>query len=118
MSDTVSWNVHMSVREGQLNDARELMTEMVESTCGEVGTLGYEWFLGADGTVCHLNERYADSDAAMVHLGTFGAKFVERFLGCFEPTSLHVYGEPSDEVRAVLDGFGAVYLGTFGGFSR
>jgi quinol monooxygenase YgiN len=118
MSDTVSWNVHMSVREGQLNDARELMTEMVESTRGEEGTLGYEWFLGAGGTVCHLNERYADSDAAMVHLGTFGAKFVERFLECFEPTGLHVYGEPSDEVRAVLDGFGAVYLGTFGGFSR
>ena len=118
MSDTVSWNVHMSVREGQLNDARELMTEMVESTRGEAGTLGYEWFLGAGGTVCHLNERYADSDAAMVHLGTFGTKFAERFLECLEPTGLHVYGEPSDEVRAVLDNFGAVYLGTFGGFSR
>ena len=118
MSDTVSWNVHMSVREGQLNDARELMTEMVESTRGEAGTLGYEWFLAPGGTVCHLNERYADSDAAMVHLGTFGAKFAERFLECFEPTGLHVYGEPSDEVRAVLDNFGAVYLGTFGGFSR
>jgi hypothetical protein len=54
----------------------------------------------------------------MVHLGTFGAKFVERFLECFEPTGLHVYGEPSDDVQAVLDNFGAVYLGTFGGFSR
>ena len=108
----------MSVREGQLSDARELMPEMVESTWGEPGTLGYEWFLGADGTVCHIHERYADSDAASVHLGNFGAKFAERFLRCFEPTDLYVYGEPSDEARAVLDGFGAVYLGTFGGFSR
>jgi quinol monooxygenase YgiN len=118
MSDTVSWNVHMSVREGKLSDARHLMSEMVESTRGEVGTLGYEWFLGAGGTVCHLHERYTDSDAAMVHLGNFGAKFAERFLECFEPTGLYVYGAPSDEVRAVLDGLGAVYLGTFGGFRR
>ncbi len=118
MSDIVSWNVHMSVREGRLSDARELMPEMVESTRGEVGTLVYEWFLGVGGTVCHLNERYADSDAAMVHLGNFGTKFAERFLECFEPTGLYVYGEPSDEVRAVLDGFGAVYLRTFSGFSR
>ncbi len=73
---------------------------------------------GRGRTVCHIYERYADSDAALVHLGNFGAKFAERFLECFEPTSLFVYGEPSDEARAALDGLGAVYLGTVGGFSR
>ncbi len=118
MSDIVSWNLQMSVREGQLSDARELMPEMVESTRGEPGTLCYERFLDAGGTVCHIHERYADSDAAMVHRGNFSAKFAERFLQYFEPTDLYVYGEPSDEARAALDGFGAVYLGTFGGFSR
>ena len=118
MSDTVSWNLQLSVREGRLDDARDLMAEMVESTRGEAGTLGYEWFLGGGGTACHILERYADSDAAMVHLGNFGDKFAERFLQCFEPTGLCVYGEPSDEARAALDGFGAVYLGTFGGFNR
>ncbi len=117
MSDTVSWILQTSVREGRLNDARELMPEMVESTRDEPGTLGYEWFLGAGGTVCHIHERYADSDAAVVHLGNFGAKFAERFLQCFEPTALYVYGEPSDEARAALDGLGAEYLDTFGGFS-
>ena len=118
MSDTVSWNLQLSVREGRLNDARDLMAEMVESTRSEAGTLGYECFLSGDGTACHFLERFADSDAAMLHLGNFGAKFTERFLQCFEPTALYVYGEPSDEVRAALDGFGATYLGTFGGFSR
>ena len=118
MSDIVSWNLQMSVREGQLSAARDLMPEMVEATRGEPGTLGYEWFLSGDGTLCHVYERYADSDAALAHLGTFGAKFAERFLQCFEPTALYVYGEPSDDVRTALDGFGPVYLGTFGGFSR
>ena len=118
MSDIVSWNLQMSVREGQLSAARDLMPEMVEATRGEPGTLGYEWFLSGDETLCHVYERYADSDAALAHLGTFGTKFAERFLQCFEPTALYVYGEPSDEARAALEGFGAVYLGTFGGFSR
>lgn len=118
MSNTVSWNLQMSVREGRLDDARELMNEMVSATREEPGTQVYEWFLSEDGTVCHINERYADSEAAMAHLGNFGSKFADRFLGCFEPTSFSVYGEPTAEARAALDGFGASYLGWLGGFNR
>ena len=118
MPNTVSWNLQMSVREGRLDDARELMDEMVSATREEPGTQGYEWFLSGDGTACHINERYADSEAAIAHLGNFGSKFAERFLACFEPTSFSVYGDPTAEARAALDGFGAVYLGWFGGFSR
>jgi hypothetical protein len=38
MSNTISWNLQMSVREGRLNDARELMSEMVAGTQQEPGT--------------------------------------------------------------------------------
>ena len=54
----------------------------------------------------------------MAHLGTFGANFAERFLGCVDPTALYVYGSPDDETRAVLAGFNAVFLGPLGGFAR
>lgn len=118
MTNTVSWNLRMSVRKGHLEDARALMVEMVRSTEEEPGTLGYEWFLSDDGQACHINERYADSDAVLSHLETFGAVFADRFLECFEPTSLSVYGAPSGEARAALDGFGADYLEWIGGFSR
>ena len=57
-------------------------------------------------------------DPQLAHLGNFGAHFAERFMDCVTPTSIDVYGEPSDEVRAALAGFGAVHHGTFGGFSR
>jgi quinol monooxygenase YgiN len=117
MSSVVSWNLRLSVRDGRHDDVRPLMQEMVESTRAEPGTLAYEWFLSPDGSVCHICERYADSAAVVAHIGHFGTAFAERFLGCLEPTSFHVYGEASDEARAMLDGLGAVYLGTLGGFN-
>ena len=118
MPNTISWNLRMSVHEGHLDDARALMFEMIRATREEPGCLGYEWFLDGEGNAYHINERFADSDAAVAHLDNFGSKFADRFLTIFEPTSLHVYGEPSDEARAALDLFGAVYLGTLGGFNR
>lgn len=118
MSSPLSWTLEVAVLDGRLGDFRDLMEEMVESTRSEPGTRSYEWYINEDGTVCHLLERYADSDAALAHLGTFGSRFADRFLACVQPTRLHVYGEPSEDARAALDGFGAVYLGPFGGFSR
>lgn len=118
MSSPVSWNLQLSVREGRLDAARALMVEMVASTREESGALGYEWFLSDDGKTCHINERYADSGAVLVHAGHFGSKFAERFLGCFEPTGLSVYGDPHAEAKAALDGLGAVYFGPLGGFNR
>lgn len=118
MSGTLSWNLQLSVREGRLGDVRALMAEMVASTMNEPGALGYEWFVTQDGATCHICERYADSSAALAHLGTFGATFADRFLACLQPTSFTVYGEPSAEAKAALDGLGAAYLGPLGGFHR
>jgi quinol monooxygenase YgiN len=118
MSSTVSWNLQLAVRDGQLDAFKSLMVEMVESTRSEQGTLVYEWFLSEDGTICHLYERYADSEAALVHLGNFGSKFAERFLACADPTALYAYGNPEAQAREVLASFNAVFLGTLGGFAR
>lgn len=118
MNSPLSWNLRVAVREGQLDAGRALMEEMVEATKAETGTLAYEWFLDAEGAACHIHERYADSAAAMVHIDSFGAHFAERFLACFEPAGLAVYGEPSAEVRVALDPFGAAYLATWGGFAK
>ena len=70
MSNAISLNLQMSVRDGQLNDARDLMNDMVAATREEPGTQNYEWFLSEDGKTCHINERYTDSGA---EIGTIGS---------------------------------------------
>jgi quinol monooxygenase YgiN len=108
----------MSVREGALDEAKALVSEMVEATRQEPGALTYEYFLSDDGSACHIYERYVDSDAVMAHLGNFGANFADRFMACFEPTSFSVYGPASADVHQALEAFGAVHLGVLDGFSR
>lgn len=116
--NAISWNLQLAVREGRLESFRALMAEMVDSTRQEAGNQAYEWYLSDDGTVCHLYERYADSEATMAHMGTFGSRFAERFMGCVEPTAFSVYGPVSPELRGALSGFGAQFLGWFGGLER
>jgi quinol monooxygenase YgiN len=117
MSTAIAWNLQVALRAGQLEAFRSLMLEMVESTRAEPGVQAYDWYLSEDGSACHIHERYRDDEAAMAHIGTFGSTFAERFLACAEPTALHVHGDPGASVREALDGFGAVYFGSFGGLA-
>jgi quinol monooxygenase YgiN len=119
MNSNVYWMLEMEVQAGRENDFRTLMTEMVNATQeNETGTLNYEWATSADGKVCHLYERYADSVAVMIHLSTFGDKFAARFLEALKPVRFVVYGSPSQEVKNALAGFNPFYVQPVGGFSR
>src|SRR4051794_29147748 len=92
MGAEVSWLLEVEVKPGQLDTFRDLMNEMVVSTRAEPGALSYEWFIGDDGRVVHLHERYADSAASLAHLGTFGEWFAGRFLAAVDPKRLTVMG--------------------------
>ena len=119
MSDAVSWVLELAVKDGQLDAFKALAQEMSEATqADEPGATHYEWFIDEDGKTIHIFERYVDSAATMIHLGNFGAKFAERFLGSVDPQRLMVYGDPSAEVRGALAGFGAAHMTQFAGFSR
>lgn len=54
----------------------------------------------------------------MAHLGTFGEKFAERLMATSDLQRFTVYGAPNDEVKSVLGGFGAVFMGQLNGFDR
>jgi quinol monooxygenase YgiN len=119
MGGNVYWLLELGVVAGREDDLRGLKEEMINVTRdGEPGALNYEWHTSADGRLCHIYERYADSNAAMQHLASFGANFAERFLGVLKPKRFVVYGTPSAEVREALAGFAPVYMREAGGFTR
>jgi quinol monooxygenase YgiN len=107
------------VQPGSEQAFRALVKEMVEATkADEPGALAYEWSISADGSQCHLYERYVDSEATMTHLGNFGAKYAERFLAVLAPVTFTIYGSPSAAVKEALAGFNPTYLQPAAGFSR
>ena len=118
MDGQVSWVVEVAVRPGALDSLKDLMEELVAGARAEPGTLCYEWYVSDDDGTIHVYERYADSEATIVHNRAFAERGAERFLAAVEPTRFTVYGNPSAAARAVLDGFGATYLDAWGGFSR
>jgi quinol monooxygenase YgiN len=119
MAGEVSWLLEMSVNPGRLEDFRSLMKVMVDAAHqDEPGTLMFEWFVSDDDTAVHIYERYVDSDATMIHLGNFGAKFAEDFLSCANVARWTIYGEPSDQVREAVTALGAQIQRPFGGFAR
>jgi quinol monooxygenase YgiN len=117
MSDEVSWWVEIAVKAGQHDEFLALTGEMVIVTKAESGVLSYQRFMNEDGTVIHVHERYANSDAALAHLHTFSEKFAARFSSMVSRTRFTVYGNVSEELRSVLNGFGATsYFQRFGDF--
>lgn len=111
MANWVAWMLELQVVGGREADVRALMEEMVGATqANEPGTLHYEWSFSADGRVCHLYERYADSAAAMIHAGTFAARFAARFLEVLTPTRFVFYGSPSPEVIAAAAPFNPIVM--------
>jgi len=117
MGGEVSWQVELAIKPGQLDNFRTLTKEMVESTKTEPGVRIYERFVSKDGKLAYVYERYADSDAAVAHLLAFGKMYGERFASMVERRRFTVFGTPSDELKTILDRFGATYLDQFEGFS-
>jgi quinol monooxygenase YgiN len=116
MGDQISWHVELAVKPGQIENFQALTGEMVDSAREEPGVLNYERFVSDDGKFVHVYERYADSAAAVAHLRKFRKNFSERFLAMVDRTQFTVFGNPSDELRGLLDGFGVTYLRPFGDF--
>lgn len=119
MSDHVSWMLELEIEGGRESSFRELMTEMIAHVeANEPGTLDYEWSVSADGGRCHIFERYADSAAALAHLGGFGERFAGRFLEVLHPVRFVVYGSPTDAVKDAVAGFNPEFMEPAAGFSR
>jgi len=66
--------------------------------------LSYNRFVTAE-QIVHAVERYESSVAALEHLRIFRDEFAERFSSMVTRRRFTVYGLPSAELKAALDGF-------------
>ncbi len=117
MSDQIYWILQVAVHPGKLEDFKSVANELIAKTQLEAGTLGYEWNLSEDETVCHIYERYKDAAALLAHVQSFGA-FAKRFMEACHPTHFYVYGTPTDAVEEALADLHPIYFTPLGGFSR
>ncbi len=108
---------HCSIKPEDFDAFKTLVAEIVEVTRKEPDTLTYEFVVRADHAEVHIIESYRPRGLLPHTLETFGP-FAERFLKLAKIERLYVYGETTPEIREVLDGFGAIYLTPFAGFSR
>lgn len=119
MNENIFWIFELTLKEGQLNNLKALMEELVSATKeNEPDTMAYEWTISDDNKICHIHERYADSKATLKHLRTFIEKYSARLMATGDCTNFVVYGNPSTEAKEVLGGFSPVYMTPIGGFIR
>jgi quinol monooxygenase YgiN len=117
MSDSIYWILEVAIHPGKLTDFKAVARDLIAATQSEAGTLGYEWHLSADETVCHIYERYANSDVVLVHVQSFG-NFAPRFIEACRPTRFDIYGKPSAAVKEALADFNPAYFSALGAISR
>jgi quinol monooxygenase YgiN len=119
MAGYISYVFEVAIRDGQVENFKALMKEMIEATwANEPDTLGYEWYISADGKTCHTCERYVDSAAVVTHMKHVGEAFSARYFAAAEPVRLVVYGNPDDDVRQIFERLNPLYLPNAGGFTR
>ena len=115
----VSWIIEASVKPESLESISSLMNEMSEDfLANEPNTLNFEWSIDSTSTLLHLHERYGNSDTAINHMKTFGAKYGERFMSLISPQRVVVYGHPSESLSNDLQALSPVRLSHLGGFTR
>ena len=117
MDDQISWHAELAVAPGQGERFHALTGEMVAAARAEPGILSYQRFVSADGTLVHVYERYVSSAAAVAHLESFMARFSQRYSALVTRKRFTVCGHPSEALRTLLDGFGAIYMRPYGDFA-
>lgn len=108
---------HLSIDPAQFEAFKSLADKIVTATSAEPDTLTYEYLVSDDHTTAHIIERYRMA-GVVPHVEQTFSPFAQEFLSLATIDKLFVYGDPTPEVRAKLDSFGAVYLTPFAGFTR
>jgi len=115
----VRLTVNFTVTDAQMDTFKSVAAEMTVGTKKEPGTLGYEWFVSADGKRFRLVETYADAAAVEAHfLGPVVQQLVPRLAAVSAVDGFEFYGDPGPKVTVMAAGFGAVFFQYWKGIER
>lgn len=119
MDKKIFWVLDTEIKDGKTDEVKSLMNEMIDFTQkNEPGAVHYEWFINSDNKKCTLFEHYSDSDAAMVHLNSFGKNFGMKFMSLLAVKKYVVFGKPDESLKNALDKLGCIYMESIGGFTK
>lgn len=117
-------DIHYTVEFTLKQDARDRFESLAEECISRVrrdepNTLGYEWYITADGSKCHIDEWFKDSDAMLEHLGgSVVTEVLPKLLEAGEITGFDVHGELSPKAEEALAAFGTRNFQPLAGFTR
>jgi hypothetical protein len=125
MSGPIVYVDTSDVREGALEELKAGMKELVDFVAANVPrVLAYNVYFSADGTTMTVVHVHPDSASLEYHLQVAGP-VVRRFVELVTLSSIHIYGEPSENVlkqaheKARLLGRGEVVVDDLhAGFTR
>ena len=107
---------HLAIEPSKFPAFQELVSKIIAATREEPDTLTYEYVVNQDHSVVHIVERYLAA-GLLPHVEQTFSPFAEQFLSLAKIEKLYVYGDTTAAIRAKLDGFGAIYLRSFDGFT-
>jgi quinol monooxygenase YgiN len=118
MRDDIYWVCVFKLEPSRLDNFKKVVRPLVEMTRKEEGSMAYEYHVSADNTEIHIIEHYRSSAAVVYHVTKTFSQFAEPFTAIASVSSFIVYGTPDAAAKEILDGFGAVYLNNFDGFTK
>ena len=116
MFENIGWIVEAKLKEGKLEEFKQVMAEIVAETEKEAGTLNYQYYLSDAGDVM-VYERFADVESAHIHINNWD-NFAERWVAAAEPTRMVHLGDLPDELRGRHAALAPLWLKPLGGFVR
>lgn len=117
MQNELTTMYHLKVDPKRFEEFHDLVRTIVAASHDEPDTLTYEYLADAEKHTVHIIEHYR-MPGVLPHIEQTFAPYAETFLSLATIEKTFVYGNPTPEIRAKLDGFGAIYLTQFEGFRR
>ena len=94
----------MKVREGKLQGFKKQAAEIIRlAKEKDTKTLRYDWFLSKDETECEVREAYESSEGLIEHRTHIVDALKKLFSEYAEGHAVKIYGEPSPQLRELLD---------------